>query len=198
MSPRRVSLVLLVVLAVAAFWWFRSRPIEPQHPAKSGSEVVRGPAAPGGTAGENVSTSPGGARGVRAAAAAGLPPPSAEELARDYPIAARLNTDRSNIAGDLEILQAVLDAWRSNFPRDGNPVGDNAEITAALAGDNRLGLKLIPPNHPAIDRDGRLCDRWGTPFRFHQLSGQHMELRSAGPDRRFATADDTVLSPPGP
>lgn len=75
-------------------------------------------------------------------------------------------------------------------------MGENAEITAALAGKNPLQLALIPKNHPAINAEGQLCDRWGTPFRFHQISGDRMELRSAGPDKQFGTADDALLAPP--
>jgi hypothetical protein len=106
-----------------------------------------------------------------------------------------LNQPDSTIARDLATVSAVLDAWRTNFPHEGNPVGENSDITASLTGNNRLSLALIPRTHPAINAAGELCDRWGTPFRFHQLSGQHMEIRSAGPDRKFATADDAVLSP---
>jgi hypothetical protein len=35
-----------------------------------------------------------------------------------------------------------------------------------------------------------LIDRWGTPYFFHALSGEHMEIHSAGPDRQFHSADD--------
>ncbi len=127
-----------------------------------------------------------------------LPPVTPQLLASEFPVVAPLNAPNSNIAGDLETLRNVFDSWRSNFPREGNPVGENFEITAALTGKNRLSFALIPPNHPAIDARGELCDRWGTPFRFHQISGEHMELRSAGPDRKFGTADDALLSPGSP
>jgi hypothetical protein len=113
----------------------------------------------------------------------------------DFPIAAPLNAPESTIARDLEIVSQIFEAWRSNFPREGNPVGENAEITAALMGDNRLGLALIPKGHRALNDRGELCDRWGTPFRFHQLSGSKMEVRSAGPDRKFATPDDAIWTP---
>ncbi len=113
----------------------------------------------------------------------------------DFPLAARLNAPDSTITRDLDILQQLFDAWRSNLPREGNPVGENADITAALTGDNRLGFALLPKTHPAINARGELCDRWGTPFRFHQLSGEKMEVRSAGPDRKFATEDDAVWTP---
>ena len=113
----------------------------------------------------------------------------------DFPIIAPLNAPVSTISRDLEVVSQVFEAWLSNFPHDGNPVGDNAEITAALMGQNRLGFALIPEGHPAVNARGELCDRWGTPFRFHQLSGTQMEIRSAGPDRRFATDDDAVWTP---
>lgn len=111
------------------------------------------------------------------------------------PIARDLNGDGGTIRHDLELLNEVFGAWQSNFPHAGNPVGENDEITAALAGDNPLHFAFIAPTHPAIDPEGRLRDRWGTPFRFHQLSGTVMELRSAGPDRKFGTDDDVVLTP---
>lgn len=111
------------------------------------------------------------------------------------PIAGELNAPNHPVSQDLELLNQVFVAWQTNFPRQGNPVGDNDEITAALAGDNPLHFAFIAPNHPAIDARGQLCDRWGTPFRFHQLSGTEMEIRSAGPDRRFGTADDVEFAP---
>lgn len=74
----------------------------------------------------------------------------------------------------------------------GNPVGTNAEITAALRGDNLKQLKLDTPQGSSVNDSGELCDPWGTPWFFHQLSGTKMELRSAGPDRKLYTKDDFV------
>lgn len=113
------------------------------------------------------------------------------------PIAEPLNAANGTVRRDLEIVNDVLTTWRTNFPGRGNPVGENREITAALTGDNALRYRFIRHDHPAINGRGELCDRWGTPFRFHQISGDDMEIRSAGPDRRFGTADDAVLTPGG-
>lgn len=112
-------------------------------------------------------------------------------------VGAGLNAEGGSIRQDLEILADVFDAWQSNFPGGGNPVGTNQEITRSLGGLNRLSLDLIPGDHPAVNRDGELCDRWGTPFEFHQISGSHMEIRSAGPDTILYTEDD-VVGNPGP
>lgn len=172
------AVVFLLVLVIA--WWVWPR-AEAEHVSKSTSSRPPLPR--------------------KSAAVQGAAPPAAAavgSLEEEFPIVAPLNQPNSTIGRDLDTLSQVLDAWRTSFPRDGNPVGENAEITAALAGENSLGLVLIPKTHPAINARGELCDRWGTPFRFHQLSGQHMEIRSAGPDRKFATADDAIWHPSPP
>jgi hypothetical protein len=74
----------------------------------------------------------------------------------------------------------------------GNPVGTNAEITAALLGDNAKQIKLPIPEASTRNDEGELCDPWATPWIFHQLSGTKMEIRSAGPDRILYTGDDFV------
>jgi hypothetical protein len=118
------------------------------------------------------------------------PPPEApSDLARD------LNSPTTDIQADLRLVLDLLGTFRSNFPRDGNPTGSNAEITAALTGQNKLRLAVIPPRHPAINGAGELCDRWGTPFFFHAESATRMEIRSAGPDRTLWTPDDVHLAP---
>jgi len=125
---------------------------------------------------------------ARPVAAADLAPPEPRSELAD-----RLNAPTGNIRSDLRIVENLIDAYRSNFRE--NPVGTNAEITAALSGKNRLHLVLLPRDHPAINVRGELCDRWGRPFFFHQLSGTQMGIRSSGPDRTMWTDDDAVLDP---
>jgi hypothetical protein len=90
----------------------------------------------------------------------------------------------------IDNVQVALRDFRATL--GGNPVGTNAEITAALLGDNPRQLRLTLPQGSTIDRSGQLTDPWGTPYFFHQLSGTRMEVRSAGPDRRMWTGDDAV------
>lgn len=106
-----------------------------------------------------------------------------------------LNDPRGTIANDLRLLNEVFSAWLTHYRNAGVPIGDNREVTAALTGANSLGYAFVPADHPALNARGELCDRWGTPFRFHVLSRQQMEIRSAGPDRRFGTDDDTEWAP---
>lgn len=111
------------------------------------------------------------------------------------PLADQLNAPDGTVRRDLEVLNNLFVNFQTNFPRTGNPVGENAEITAALTGANPVNFAFIPKNHPAINPTGELCDRWGTPFRFHQLGGFQMEIRSAGPDKKFGTPDDAEFAP---
>jgi hypothetical protein len=75
----------------------------------------------------------------------------------------------------------------------GNPVGNNAEITAALAGANPRHINFLNAEAGMrVNENGEMLDPWGTPYFFHQLSGHEMEIRSAGEDRKMWTPDDLV------
>ena len=119
-------------------------------------------------------------------------PPTAPDVSD---LTRHLNSPASDIRADLRLVADVIESFRTNFLQTGNPTGSNAEITAALAGKNKLRFAFLAPNHPAINRAGELCDRWGTPFFFHAESSSKMEIRSAGPDKKMWTDDDAVLSP---
>ncbi len=73
-----------------------------------------------------------------------------------------------------------------------NPVGTNAEIMKSIMGGNPKGAMLGPPEGQSVNEAGELIDRWGTPYFFHQLTGDLMEIRSAGEDHRMWTGDDLV------
>lgn len=191
--PRRLILGVALIGAIGVAFLFWPRATEKPARRQTENAVPLAPVSPPDRLAASSTFTP---RVGTAPNSPAIPEPIAPFDPADFPIAAALNATDSTISRDLDILQQLFDAWRSNFPREGNPVGENAAITAALAGDNRLGLALIPKTHPAINDRGELCDRWGTPFRFHQLSGERMEIRSAGPDRKFATDDDSTWTPP--
>lgn len=170
MSFRRgVAAAVLLILTV--FLWWRFKPA----PASSNPGVL----APA------TSTSSGIGITVRQTPS----PPERSTLADE------LNSPSRDIHADLRLVSSIIETFRSNFLQTGNPVGSNAEITSALIGRNRLRLALIPPDHPAINQEGELCDRWGTPFFFHSESATRMEIRSAGPDRKMWNEDDVVYAP---
>lgn len=95
--------------------------------------------------------------------------------------------EAENPEAHLQAVEQILFFYRRAFGE--NPVGQNEDITTALLGANPQRLALLPPASPAI-KDGQLIDPWGTPYWFHPVSGQEMEIRSAGPDRELFTADD--------
>jgi hypothetical protein len=172
-----LAAVALLLLTLALLGWLRSpAPLSP--PAETAPPVRR--------------SSEHAPHSAARPAPAALAPGSAAEVS---PLAEALNAPAGTIDADLRILDDVIHAFRTNFPRAGNPTGTNAEITAALAGKNPLRLALIPPQHAAINRDGELCDRWGTPFFFHAESATRMAIRSAGPDKKMWTEDDAVFTP---
>jgi hypothetical protein len=70
------------------------------------------------------------------------------------------------------------------------PTGTNAEITAALQGNNLRQLRLPIPENVHINAQGELCDAWKTPYFFHSISSTHIEIRSAGPDQIMGNSDD--------
>jgi hypothetical protein len=92
----------------------------------------------------------------------------------------------------LENMRMAVRNYGSMF--GGNPVGTNPEITQALNGANPKEVKFLDPeNGMRVNSNGELVDSWGTPFFFHQLSANEMEIRSAGPDKQMWTADDLVI-----
>jgi hypothetical protein len=91
---------------------------------------------------------------------------------------------------ELDQIKLMLRNYRTLF--GDNPIGSNTEIMKAIMGDNPKGSKLGPPEGMQLNGAGELVDQWGTPFFFHQLSAQQMEIRSAGPDKKLWTADDVL------
>jgi len=108
-------------------------------------------------------------------ATAVAPPPSFPERPLNRgpsAMTAALNAADKTIAEDVDLLKNVFVSFRTGL-KGGNPVGTNREIS-------------------------ELCDRWGTPFFFHQESAYAMGIRSAGPDREMYTEDDVRFEPKRP
>jgi hypothetical protein len=179
-NQRRGGAILLTVAAIAAalvFYFWLWAP--PRQTASAAGPAAVAPIVAGVTP------------GVPAQGPDLAPEPPADapsELARD------LNRPDGDIHSDLRALEEIFRQYRSSI-HGLNPVGENAEIIAVLTGRNPLNFAFLPANFPAINAQGELCDRWGTPFFFHSLSGTQMEIRSAGPDRKLWTDDDQVLTP---
>jgi hypothetical protein len=95
-------------------------------------------------------------------------------------------------AAVLQNMRGAIQDYSARF--NGNPVGNNREITARLNGGNpKQVVFLKTEDGMRINERGELVDNWGTPFFFHQISATEMEIHSAGPDRKMWTSDDLVL-----
>lgn len=100
-----------------------------------------------------------------------------------------LHRKNQDVSRDLEIIDEILSNYRLVLKE--NPVGtDNEEFAAALAGENSKQVVFIDPN---LLSDGELLDRYGSPYVFHPLKADVMDLRSLGPDRQLWTTDDVSL-----
>ena len=173
------SIILLIAALALASWWF-TRPAEPKtvealpEPDKTETELTT-----------LTKTTPPAAPAKRI-------PLSRETDENDRsPLADGLNDEKGTIETDLTIVQSVLFNYRTVYRF--NPVGTNAEMMRFLTGDNPRGLAFIPADHPSLNENGELVDRWETPFFFHQVSRDEMEIRSAGPDRQMWTEDDAFI-----
>jgi hypothetical protein len=99
---------------------------------------------------------------------------------------------------DLRKLHRVVTGYFSVVKDPArHPIGGNADLAAALRGENPNREVFLPAAHPVFSADGLLLDRWGSPLIVHPQAWRELELRSAGPDRTPYSADDLVLLPKG-
>lgn len=92
-----------------------------------------------------------------------------------------------------EIIDQIHLMFRNYRAATGeSPVGTNAEIMKSIMGGNSKGAMLGPPEGQTVNGNGELLDSWGTPYFFHQLTSDVIEIHSAGPDQRLWTEDDVV------
>lgn len=119
------------------------------------------------------------------------PPPASPSDRFPRPALENSKDPEMDIArNDMENVGLMLRDFRT--VQGENPVGTNAEIMKAVMGGNKKGAQLGPPTGMALNEQGELVDRWGTPVFFHQNSATDMEIRSAGPDRKLYTSDDLI------
>ena len=156
-----------------------------KHPSQDGSPSSPGSILPT----SSVNVAPATATGMAA-----LPAAPGELAARAASPGPEPATNPLPVLAPLTVLdnaRVVMHNYSSAFGE--NPVGNNAEITAALMGNNPKQVVFITVESGLrVNGRGELVDGFGTPFFFHQLSGKEMEIRSAGEDRQMWTFDDKL------
>jgi hypothetical protein len=107
------------------------------------------------------------------------------------PLADSLHAPDRSAGQDLEVVLRLFDFYLERF--GALPAAEtNAQFVNALTGNNPRRIALIERSHPAINPAGELTDRWGTPFFFHLIAHDQIEIRSAGPDKEMWNADDLL------
>jgi len=98
---------------------------------------------------------------------------------------------------EIEVLHRLFRAYREEYRSF--PTGeDNAQFISAMTGGNPRQIWYLPRPHQRIDLQGRLLDSWGTPYIFHAISRDYLEIRSAGPDKEVYSDDDLIHPPARP
>lgn len=174
---RNFAVAVLIVALVIGFALLKTRP--PEHAPVPVTTNVVAVAVPAASATPATQPSP---PTVPPGTAATTPAQIASP-----PIGA---TETAAVHIELDNVKLLIRDFRAAFGE--NPVGSNAEITKALAGTNPKKAKFLASGDFRQNEKGELIDRWGTPYFFHQISGEEMEIHSAGPDKRMWTADDVV------
>ncbi len=99
---------------------------------------------------------------------------------------------------DLKKIHRVVTGYFSVVKDSARyPIGGNADLAAALRGENPNREVHVRGDHPVFSAEGLLIDRWASPLVVHPEAWKQLELRSAGPDKAPFTEDDLVLTPAG-
>jgi hypothetical protein len=191
-SRRSVVIAVILIGAFAGTWWrarhsmdYRSQ----RHQPAQQVALLASPSTDSEPANSAVSPEPKLADAVVNAVEQVAPEAAVNPIPVNHPIPAEITGgQRARLREQIDDLQNALRSYREEL--GWNPVGTNSEITRALLGDN-LKLVSIPiPAGSSVNENGELCDSLGTPYFFHQLAQEHIEIRSAGPDRELWTGDD--------
>lgn len=155
-------ILLLLVEVLAVLWWWRGSATTPNERSY---EVLMPPMA-------------GPPQPPRQA-------PTGDAILRSYA------GEGGSVQGDLGALAEVI----GNFAMlvkgtDPLPLGANEELAAALRGKNAAALEFVSAGSAALNAQGQLVDRWGTPLFFHARARDRVDIRSAGPDGQMWTDDD--------
>jgi hypothetical protein len=210
MKPRHRAFIAIAVLSGAALW-LAKRPAEDPpptiHPAPLAESPALSPPPPAATV---PAASPAGAATTSEPAtpspqAPAPPPPSPAGraaalqlsenplIAADVPAAPpprRVSDFDPDLALVFDQITLMFRDYRTLTGE--NPVGNNDEMMKSIMGGNPKGATLGPPEGQSVNENGELIDRWGSPYFFHQLAKDRIEIRSAGPDRRMWNDDDLI------
>jgi len=106
--------------------------------------------------------------------------------------AERLNDPDSTVNEDLQIVGELLRVY-TRYIGSAPEGGLNEEIVACFRGKNPMKITFLGSDNAKLNEAGELLDRFGTPYYFHPVSADQIEVRSAGPDQKLWSNDDVLL-----
>jgi hypothetical protein len=182
---KALPVLLLAVLVIAAmlFWGARKTPRDAAVVAEAehAAHVMKNPVSQAPPS--DLRNDPGRATALAVSETGIVDWPDASSITEE------LNSPERSAGEDMQIVHSVLGNYARVFG-EMPPGGLNEELVGALLGDNQKNMRFLVVGDTALNGRGELLDRWGTAYFFHKLSGQVVELRSAGPDRKMWTGDD--------
>ena len=90
----------------------------------------------------------------------------------------------------MEMSQLAMAATQYKTEYGVFPTGKSIEVIRALTGTNLRKIIFIDWAGRSSDANGRFLDQWNSPFLILFPDTETVEIRSAGPDKRFDTSDD--------
>lgn len=106
--------------------------------------------------------------------------------------AERLAATDATVEDDLQVVGELLRVYSRHM--GSVPEGGlNEEIVACLRGKNPKKITFLGSDNAKLNPAGELVDRFGTPYYFHPVSADLIEVRSAGPDQKLWSNDDVLL-----
>lgn len=119
-------------------------------------------------------------------------PPAEPRVIEDMvALADQLGREDASVEDDVAIVHELIRVY-TRYVGTVPEGGLNDEIVQGLLGENPMKMIFLDRENARINEKGELVDRFGTPYDFHPVSSQELEIRSAGPDRVHFTADDVV------
>lgn len=122
-----------------------------------------------------------------------LPEGILEDLSSEY--MRGYGSSRLSIHDDLMLMFEVLGDFNSILKgRTNLPATTNKELAATLIGNNNDKIRFISPKAKFLNENGEIVDRWNVPLFFHFQDGYLPDIRSAGPDQKMWSDDDTEFA----
>lgn len=109
----------------------------------------------------------------------------ADKMLADY------GSEESSPKNDLKLMGRFIDSvFLLIKNRDTRDYATNEDLALFLQGANAHREPYLGSVSTALNKQGQLIDRWGSPLMVHPVSQKVLEIRSAGPDQKPYTDDD--------